>query len=101
LDKRIRHSCCDSPAVACRHAEIVLIGEEWLLQPVSAHRTVRNPTLLNGQPVVVPCKLAHGDTIILGAPLRALPVDPVSAHAEALPEDSHAQDRKPMRSAAA
>jgi hypothetical protein len=63
---------------------------------------VHNPTFLNGQPVEGPCKLAHGDTITFGAlPLRALPVDPVSAHAEALPEDSQAQDRKPMRSAAA
>ena len=77
----IRHSSCDSPAVACRHAEIVLNGEDWLLQPISANRTVHNPTFLNAQPVVGPCKLAHGDTIFLGAPLRALPVDPVSAHA--------------------
>ena len=97
----IRHSSCDSPAVACRHAEIVLNGEDWLLQPISANRTVHNPTFLNAQPVVGPCKLAHGDTIFLGAPLRALPVDQASAHAEALPEDSHAQAGKPRRFAAA
>ncbi len=97
----IRHSCCDSPSVACRHAEIVRNGEDWLLQPISANRTVHNPTFLNGQPVVGPCKLAPGDTITLGAPLRALPADPVSAHAEALPDDSHAQARQPRRSATA
>jgi hypothetical protein len=97
----IRHSSCGSPAVACRHAEIVLNGEDWLLQPISANRTVHNPTFRNGQPVVGPCKLAPGDTITLGAPLRALPADPVSAHAEALPEDSHAQARQPTRLAKA
>ena len=93
----IRHSSCDSPAVACRHSEIVLNGGDWLLQPISANRTVHNPTFLNGQPVVGSCKLAPGDTITLGAPLRALPADPVPAHAEALPEDSHAQARQPTR----
>ena len=97
----IRHSSCDSPAVACRHVEIVLNGGDWLLQPISANRTVHNPTFLNGQPVVGSCKLAPGDTITLGAPLRALPADPVPAHAEALPEDSHAQARQPRRSATA
>ena len=101
LDKRIRHSSCDSPAVACRHAEIVLNGEDWLLQPISANRTVQNPTFLNGQQVVGPCNLVSGDTITLGAPLRALPADPVSAHAEALPEDAHAQAWKPRRFAKA
>ena len=69
----IRHSSCDSPAVACRHAKIVLNGGDWLLQPISANRTVHNPTFLNGQQVFGSCKLVHGDTIILGAPLRARP----------------------------